>query len=87
MITVERGARLDKADPWEADDRFPDVDLGPVVGTGEFLAGVTGGEVRALLGSGRFVRVYGTAPLADLVAVARSLHQTDTGTGPVYLDG
>ena len=86
MITVERGARLDKADPWDPDDRFPDVDLGPVAGTGEFLAGFTGGEVRALLGSGRFVRVYGTAPLAELTAVARSLRQTDTGTGPVYLD-
>ena len=87
MITVERGARLDKAAPWEPDDRFPDVDLAPTAASGEFLAGVTGGEVRALLGSGRFVRVYGTAPLAELTAVARALRQTDTGTGPVYLDG
>ena len=87
VIVVERGARLDTGPPWDEDERFPDIDLGPTIGTGEFLAGVTGGEVRALLGSGRFVRVYGTVPLDVLIGVARSLVATDGGTGPVYLDG
>jgi len=86
LIVVERGARLDQANPWEPDERFPSVDLGGDIGEGELLLGVTGGEVRALLGDGRFVRVYGTVPVDDLIAVARSLRQTDGGTGPVYLD-
>ena len=85
-IVVERGARLDRSDPWERDERFPQVDLGPVVGQGEFLAGVTGGEVRAVLGDGRFVRVYGTVSLDRLVATARALEATSAGAGPVYLD-
>ena len=86
MVVVERGARLDKTPPWELDDRFPDVELGPALGTGEFLAGTSGGEIRALLPSGRFVRVYGTVSLDVLVDTARALRPTDGGTGPVYLD-
>ena len=86
-IIVERGARLDKGAPWEPDDRLPDIDLGPLLGTGEFIAGITGGEVRARLVGGRFVRVYGTAPLDQLVTIAKGLRETEGGTGPVYIEG
>lgn len=81
VISVERGGVLDLSDPWTATDAFPDVDLGPAVGTGELLPGRTGGEVRALLGSGRFLRITGTVDLATLVEVARSLVPVEDGTG------
>lgn len=80
-IVIERGGVLDLSDPWRPDDRFVDVDLGPAVGTGERLAGTAGAEVRALLGSGRFLRVYGSVDTDTLAAVARSLVKVENGTG------
>ena len=85
-LIVERGARLDTAAPWELDDRFPDVDVGGELGTGEFLAGVTGAEIRVRLPGGRFVRVYGTITREELLAVVRALRPTEGGAGHDYLD-
>lgn len=80
-IIVERGGVLDLSDPWLPDDRLPDVDLGPAIGTGEFVPGTFGGEVRALLGSGRYLRIYGSASLVTLADLARSLTKVENGTG------
>ncbi len=85
-IFVERGGVLDLSDPWSLDDRLPDVDLGPAIGTGELLPGTFGGEVRALLGTGRYLRVYGSASLETLTAVARSLTKVENGTGIGFSD-
>jgi hypothetical protein len=86
MIVLERGARLDKSNPFELSAKFPDVDLGPVAGVGDFVPGTTGADVRSLLGSGRFMHLYGTVNLGTLTSLARSLRETNTGTGPRYLD-
>lgn len=80
-VTIEQGGVLDLSDPWRVESAFPDVDLGSSIGTGELVPGRLGNEVRALLGSGRYVRVSGTVPLDDLVTLARSLNRTDNGTG------
>lgn len=80
-IVIERGGVLDLSDPWTVDDRLPDVDLGPVIGSGELLAGTSGAEVRALLGEGRYLRIYGSADLQTLTALARSLIAIDNGSG------
>ncbi len=85
-VFVERGGVLDLSDPWSPDDRLPDVDLGPAIGTGELLPGTFGGEVRALLGSGRYLRIYGSVSLDDLVAIARSLTMVENGSGIGFSD-
>lgn len=85
-IIIERGGVLDLSDPWAADDAFPDVDLGPGIGTGELVPGRGGSEVRALLGSGRYLRVSGSVDLDALVEVARSLVAVDDGAGIGFSD-
>lgn len=80
-IVVERGGVLDLSDPWTVEDAFPDVDLGPAVGRGELVPGRSGGEVRALLGSGRYLRISGSVDLDELVAIARALVPVENGTG------
>ena len=86
VIVVERGGVLDLSDPWSVDERFPDVDLGPVIGVGEHIPGRLGGEVRALLGSGRYLRVFGTSSQEQLVEIARSLVPIDGGSGIGFED-
>ena len=81
VIVVERGGVLDLSDPWSVEPRFPDVELGSAIGTGELVPGRLGSEVRALLGSGRYLRVFGTVPLDELVDLARALVPVDGGTG------
>lgn len=81
VIGVERGGVLDLSDPWSVDSRFPDVDLGPSIGTGELVPGRLGSELRALLGSGRFLRIFGTVELDQLVELARALTPIDGGSG------
>ena len=85
-IVVERGGVLDLSDPWSVEDAFPDVDLGEAIGTGELVPGRGGGEVRALLGSGRYLRVSGSVDLDTLVEVARSLVPSDDGAGLGFSD-
>lgn len=58
------------------------------LGKAELLLSIRTNEVRVLLDRGRFLRVYGTRPLDELLTVARSLRQTGPdGSGLVYLDG
>lgn len=80
-IIIEGGGVLDLSDPWSVEEAFPDVDLGGAIGTGELVPGRSGGEVRALLGSGRYLRVSGSVDLDTLVDVARSLVLVDDGAG------
>ena len=85
-IVVERGGLLDLSDPWTVDPRFPDVDLGPSIGTGELVPGRLGSELRALLGSGRYLRVFGTVDLDQLTELARALVPVDGGSGIGFQD-
>ena len=45
-----------------------------------------GSELRALLGSGRYLRVFGTVALDQLVELARSLVPIDGGSGIGFED-
>lgn len=85
LLVVEVGGVLNQSAPWEPDPRYPDVDLGELLGRGEVLIGTSAAEVRALLPKGRFVRVYGTVDVATLTGVARSLVAV-TGDGVLYID-
>ena len=81
VVVVEHGGVLDLSDPWAVEARFPDVDLGPAVGTGELVPGRLGSEVRALLGSGRYLRLFGTVEIDRLLELARGLVAIDGGSG------
>jgi hypothetical protein len=85
FLLVERGGTLGGADPFGPDPTAEKVDLAPI-GDGELLLGMTGSEVRALTGGGHFVRIAGTAPPSDLVALARRL-TPQPGGELRFLDG
>lgn len=84
VVIVDQGATLHAQPPWTVDPANAPVDLG-AVGRGEILFTARGGEVRALTGGGRYIRVFGTLPADDLAAIARQLHQVPGGTLQ-YLD-
>ena len=79
FITVDQGGALDNRPTFAYEPFTRKVDLGPL-GQGEELPGLAGNEVRVLLPTGRHVRVYGTVPIADLVALARALRAMPGGT-------
>lgn len=68
----------------EPDPNGIDVDLGPL-GTGQAILDLRGNEVRADLEGARSVRLVGTLPLDDLIALGRSLTE-EQGTGVRFLD-
>lgn len=83
FIAVDQSGRLDGSDPFTYAPESPRIDLAPLAETGEVRLGLRGNEVRALLGGGRSVRVYGTATVDELAAVARRLRAvTATGLKP-----
>lgn len=83
FIAVDQSGRLDGSDPFTYAPESPRVDLAPLTASGEVRPGLRGNEVRALLGGGRSVRVYGTATVDELAAVARRLREvTATGLKP-----
>lgn len=89
LLVTEAGGTLDLSPPWETDPANPTVALPelPQLGTAEVVLGLSGGELRALVGdSGRFVKVRGTLGVADLEAVMRSLQVYEDGTGLVFAD-
>lgn len=53
------------------------VDLGDALGEADVLRGLRQSEVRVALERGRFVRVYGSAAVDELVALARMLRAND----------
>ncbi len=84
LLVVDQGATLEGIAPFTAD---PDAELVEVDGVGPMEVLVTPQhlEVRADLGGGRFLRVFGTVDLDVLVDVAEDLRLTE-GDGLVYLD-
>lgn len=85
VVVVDQGATLRGA---EAFPPTPGARVEPIDGLGdaEVLPLPRGPELRVRLDGGRFVRVYGTVPVEDLLAVARSLREVQ-GEGLVYLEG
>lgn len=84
FVLVDQGATLRGAEPFRVDPASRMVDAGPVLGPAEVLLGPRGSEVRVARGGGRYMRVYGTLPVSELAAVARTL-QPVQGAGLVYL--
>ena len=85
-IVVSRGGTLGQQEAFALRQGSARADLGPVLGEGELIISLSGNEVRVPLADGKFVRVYGTARVDELVAIARSLRETPGGTGLVFLD-
>ncbi|HZN14550.1 MAG TPA: hypothetical protein VFB78_09810 [Acidimicrobiales bacterium] len=79
IVVVDRGATLQGQPVWQVDRNNESVDLG-AVGPGEIVLSGRQAEVRALIGGGRYVRVFGTIAAADLAAIARQLHLVPGGT-------
>ena len=82
-VVVWQGGTIGRADAYAPADGAT-VDGGEL-GDGEVLLSALGTELRFPQPRGRFVHVIGTLPTDDLLAIARSLIETE-GTGLVYLD-
>jgi len=86
VLVVDRGSTLNLERAFQPRPEGRPVDLGPVLGEGELLLSWNGPEVRWGNDDGKFVRVFGTLPVDDIVAIARSLRETPGGPGLVFLD-
>ncbi len=84
VVVVDRGGTLRGESPWATESGYPAIDLG-AVGRGEIVLTPRWAEVRALTGSGRYVRLFGTLPPDDLAAIARTLRKVP-GTELKFLD-
>lgn len=78
FVAVFNGGTDDQADPFADDPRARPVEFASRLG--ESVVSLAGAEVRADLGEGRFVRVYGTVAVDELVALARRLEPKTGGT-------
>ncbi len=85
VLVVDRGGTLDLARAFQPRPEGRPVDIGPLFPEAELLLSWSGPEVRWADDDGKFVRVYGTVPVDELLAVARSLRAVDDGTGLVFL--
>lgn len=72
VVIVEGGATLGGVDPQIPTANARRVDLG-TLGQGRVVLDLRMSEVNVTLTGGRFLRVYGTLPSDDLVAIARRL--------------
>lgn len=79
IVLVDQGGTLGQVPPFAAHRFGHPADLG-ALGQGEWFLTPAGPEVRVLLPPGRYVRVAGTLPVEDLLALARRLR-------PVQGDG
>ena len=86
VILLDRGATRGTVRVFEPHPQATAVDLGPLLGPGEALTTWRGSEVRVTRPGGRFVRISGTVPLAQLQELARALRQTPGGDGLRYLE-
>lgn len=84
VVIVEQGSTAGGVRPFELGDG-PRVDVDGL-GEGELLVDLRTSEVRFRRPGGYFLKVRGTVGAARLEAIARSLRQTEGGTGLVYLD-
>ena len=79
FLIVDQGGTLGGKPAFEYGEDTKKADLGPL-GQGEERLAFSGNEVRVILPTGRHVRVHGTLPIGDLVAIARALRATPGGT-------
>jgi len=86
VLIVEQGGTLGQVPPF-GDHPHGELldDMGALGPRGELVQHPNGAELRILLLPGRFVKVSGTVPGDELVAVARALRPID-GTGLTYID-
>jgi hypothetical protein len=78
-IVVEQGSTV--SDSTFTPPPGESVDLGPVLGRGQLLLSASGSEIVAEPHEGRrFVRVIGTVPPEQLIAIARSMTLQPAGT-------
>jgi hypothetical protein len=79
-VVIEQGSTVNDA-KFSPPTGGQDVDLGPVLGHGQLLLSTSGSEVVAEPHEGRrFVRVVGTLPPDELIAIARSMTLQPPGT-------
>jgi hypothetical protein len=83
VILVDQGGTLGGVPPFGSHPDSTAVDVGELARTAEWFRTPTGFEVRALLPPGHYVRVVGTVPVDELLALARQLHPID-GQGITY---
>jgi hypothetical protein len=88
VVVIEQGGTLGRIPPFGADPNGELVDdLGDVAALGELLLTPYGAEVRGLIPPGRYLKVRGTLPVDDLLAITRALVRVEgDGTGLVYID-
>jgi hypothetical protein len=78
VVVIDRGGTLEGIDVIADDDAAETVELG-ALGTGTVRSTAFGAEVTVELDGGRFVRIGGTLPVDDLLAIARGLHEVAGG--------
>jgi hypothetical protein len=84
VVVIEQGGTLGQVPPFGAHPHATVVDgVGALGDRGESFLTPTGAEVRVLVPPGRYVRVYGTVTVDDLVAILRALEPVEGG-GLVY---
>lgn len=86
VVVVDRGGTLNLERAIQSRPEGRSVDLGPVLGPGELLLSWSGPEVRWGDADGKFIRVFGTIGVDEVLALARSLRETDGGPGLVFLE-
>ena len=79
IIAVEQGGTLRGAAPFEPTPGVPKVTVASF-GEAELLVTGSGIELRVVRDGGRYVRLYGTVPPDELIAVASSMRQVPGGT-------
>jgi hypothetical protein len=78
-LLVANGGTSNRSPLFTSGEAAETVDLAAIgLGTADLLRGLRQSEVRASLPGGRFVRVYGSLAVDDLVSLARSLRANDT---------
>jgi hypothetical protein len=78
-VVIEQGSTINDA-KFSPPDGGTAVDLGPVLGRGQLMLSATASEVTAEPHEGRrFVRIAGTLPPNELVAIARSMTLQPSG--------
>lgn len=83
LLLLDQGGTLGNVDVFRRAAQADRIVVGGDIGDAEAdaILGLRMNEVRILRGRGAWVRVRGTLPIADLVAVARDLQRVESETG------
>ena len=81
FLVIDQGGTLQGVDPYTEDPSSPRIDLGRY-GSGEVRLSALGLEVRVKRAGGRFLRVRGSLPPAELARIGAATTPTE-GTGPL----